>query len=271
MTPRYEYIDIARGLSMLVVINWHTLNIHNCYTEGWAMPLFFVIMGAFYRQEKCLQLLLHKKMYTLLIPYLFFSIPALIISLINNGLRATTLIIVNPYDCLLGNGWFVWCMLWCYIINFGIYKFCKKRKSWVIVSTIIVSLMGYYMNYIHIDGHRLVLPLYLSTAMTAMIFVLIGELTKECLFNAKKSYIYLLLNILVLLLLGMFLHPQPANFCWNSYKESWLLLSINAVWGSFSIIYISRFLPRIIYYNRKIFFTYVANSCICHKSISFRR
>ena len=25
---RYDYIDIARGLAMLVVINWHILDIH---------------------------------------------------------------------------------------------------------------------------------------------------------------------------------------------------------------------------------------------------
>ena len=80
-TMRYDYIDIARGLAMLVVINWHILDIHNPWTDAWVMPIFFLIMGVFYKQEETIKVILKKKINTILVPHFFFSIAAFIIQL----------------------------------------------------------------------------------------------------------------------------------------------------------------------------------------------
>lgn len=44
---RFDNIDIARGLAMLVVIEWHTLGEHGPFTDGWAMPVFSLLWGCF--------------------------------------------------------------------------------------------------------------------------------------------------------------------------------------------------------------------------------
>ena len=49
---RFDNIDIARGFAMLVIIEWHTIGIHTSWTDGWVMPIFFIIMGIFYKQEE---------------------------------------------------------------------------------------------------------------------------------------------------------------------------------------------------------------------------
>ena len=48
---RYDNIDVARGLAMLVIIQWHVVGMHTTWTDGWVMPIFFIIMGVFYKQE----------------------------------------------------------------------------------------------------------------------------------------------------------------------------------------------------------------------------
>ena len=78
---RLDYIDIARGLAMLFVVWWHTMNSHTAWSDGWVMPLFFIIMGVFYRQQESLKVLLVKKVNTLLLPLIVCSVPAVIISL----------------------------------------------------------------------------------------------------------------------------------------------------------------------------------------------
>lgn len=45
---RYDNIDVARGLAMLVIIQWHVVGMHTTWTDGWVMPIFFIIMGVFY-------------------------------------------------------------------------------------------------------------------------------------------------------------------------------------------------------------------------------
>lgn len=42
---RYDNIDVARGLAMLVIIQWHVVGMHTTWTDGWVMPIFFIIMG----------------------------------------------------------------------------------------------------------------------------------------------------------------------------------------------------------------------------------
>lgn len=40
---RYDNIDVARGLAMLVIIQWHVVGMHTTWTDGWVMPIFFIL------------------------------------------------------------------------------------------------------------------------------------------------------------------------------------------------------------------------------------
>lgn len=62
---------------MFVVVFWHIWGIHSSWTDGWVMPVFFFIMGMFYRQDASLKKIVFKKLNTLVVPILFCSLPAL--------------------------------------------------------------------------------------------------------------------------------------------------------------------------------------------------
>lgn len=82
---RYSFIDEAKALAMLVVVSWHVLGIHSSWTDSWTMPIFFLIMGLFYKQDTSFKLMILKKFNTLMIPLVFCSILAFILSLYNHG------------------------------------------------------------------------------------------------------------------------------------------------------------------------------------------
>lgn len=62
---RYDNIDVARGLAMLVIIQWHVVGMHTTWTDGWVMPIFFIIMGVFYKQESSFKVMAIKKLNTI--------------------------------------------------------------------------------------------------------------------------------------------------------------------------------------------------------------
>lgn len=231
---RLDYIDIARGLAMLFVIFWHTINIHSPWSDGWVMPLFFVIMGMFYRQQDSLKKLLVKKTNTLIIPLLICSIPALFFSLCKNGILETFIIISNPYRNINGTSWFLICMFECYILYWVINRFWKKWKTRFIIC-IIVSIVGFYSSKMHVMGHRFVLPFYMSTSLTCLAFIDIGQILVKYLYMLNGGGGKILWKILVIALFIfeiLFLCPKPLEMIWNNYKVGYIQFWIEGVLGS---------------------------------------
>ena len=176
---RYDNIDIARGLAILVVISWHVLGVHSPWTDGWAMSIFFFIMGIFYKQPECFAVMVKKKALTLLVPWLAYSIPAFISLIMTYSGKEVLMKIVNPYGCIHGVSWFLICMFWCYVIYYFVHKYFGKNINYVFVVALLISLLGFYSGKVHIMGHRIVLPMFFSTSMTAVIFVVLGERLKD--------------------------------------------------------------------------------------------
>ena len=245
---RYDYIDIARGLAMLVVINWHILDIHNPWTDAWVMPIFFLIMGVFYKQEETIKVILKKKINTILVPHFFFSIPAFIIQLSTKPLMDVVKRILNPYESINGNSWFLVCMFWCYLIYYFVHQIAKGDTNKVLIYSLIISLIGFYMNEVSIMGHRLVLPFYFSTSMTCMGFIAIGERIRKWILTVPNK-INTLWNILITGILfigwgGVFiLGVYPMEMIWNKYHQPFFEILYVAVTGSLFVISISRLLP----------------------------
>lgn len=124
---RYEYIDEARGLAMIIIISWHTIGIHSSLTDAWTMPIFFFIMGLFYKQENTFFELVKKKSKALLFPLIVFSIPAFILNIIQDGIKDTFITIINPYKCMNGPSWFLVCTFWCYLLYWSINSLFHKK------------------------------------------------------------------------------------------------------------------------------------------------
>lgn len=239
---RFNNIDIARGLAMLVIIEWHTLGFHCSYTDGWAMPIFFFIMGIFYKQPVCLRDVVLKKAKGLLIPLLAFSFTALIIALVSKSLTSVVKQILNPYVNLHGVAWFLLCTFWCYIISYLVHKYIKSELL-VLITFILISVIGYYTGQMHILSHRVVLPFYFSTAMTAIGFLGIGEICKKYILSIQDyKFKYLSASLLAYWGGVIMFSPQETSYIWNTYGNSYISLLYNGVAGSVFIISLSNYL-----------------------------
>ena len=70
---RIEFIDLAKGVCILLVIMMHTdVNVDFPGLQGMRMPLYFILSGLFFKDYGGFLNLLVKKANKILIPFLFF-------------------------------------------------------------------------------------------------------------------------------------------------------------------------------------------------------
>ena len=127
---RFDHIDNAKGLALLLVISWHCFfNIfpHPVFTE-WVLPYFFIVMGLFYKHNLPFKKLIFKKANGLLIPWAILSVPAILLAVI--GVKGFELRkCINPYLCI-GPSWFLICMFWSYLIYWCLNELvCRYVKN----------------------------------------------------------------------------------------------------------------------------------------------
>lgn len=109
----------------------------------------------------------------------FFSVPMFIISIFEKGFMTTLLKVANPYSMIHGVSWFFICTLWCYVINYILHKYIHNSKL-LFLAMIVLSAVSYYITSTYsFHGHKLVLPLFCSTALTAMGYLAIGEFVRK--------------------------------------------------------------------------------------------
>lgn len=121
MTKRLDYVDIARGLAILYIIECHVCDYHVAWIDSWAMPIFFIIMGLFFKPTKTWKEMVVKKARTILLPFFLLSIPSYIQYVIQLGPIGLFYRIADPFNCCHGVGWFLICIFWCYLIYYTIH------------------------------------------------------------------------------------------------------------------------------------------------------
>lgn len=155
---RLDYIDIAKGLGMLTIIWGHIVH------EGWSnqfvysfhIPLFFFLSGMVFNASKYQTVgeLIKKRVKTLLIPYLIFSIITWALWV---GMRVVSHDATNYWYPLLqtfiaqGSAgflrhnlplWFVTCL---FVVEIMYYYINKLPKAGMVLCLITCSVIGNYM------------------------------------------------------------------------------------------------------------------------------
>lgn len=250
---RYGFIDNARAFALFAVIGWHCYFGPNNYLTVWVLPVFFIIMGAFYKHEISLLQLMVKKANGLIVPWALFALPACLLSLFGMECYPVEKI-CNPYACINGPSWFLLCMFWSYLlfwiiceVSAKIFKQCSKIG--VLTITFLITIISYLSGQIHIMGHRVVLPFFISASATCILFVAIGYTLKPLFLDNNKvsvkiiqtTVICLLLNLLSIYLGG----GKSFNPQWNQTEQSLWLVYLNATTATYIVFQICKFLPSL--------------------------
>ncbi len=186
---RIEYIDIAKGIGMLLVVWGHIMigGWTNPFIYAFHIPLFFFISGMMFRRntQGGFKTFLIKRIKTIVLPYLFYSFISWGVWVAYNLLLHNTVesYVMPLVQTFIGQGsggflvhnvplWFVTCL----VVVEVLYYFIDMLPEWInAVVCIALSILGYLMIEVWNDAFEL-LPWSIEVAFAAMIFYASGNM-----------------------------------------------------------------------------------------------
>lgn len=217
-TNRIEFIDLAKGLCILLVLATHIVPEY-FYSDLLGlirMPLYFCISGMFFKDYGGILNFTRKKCDRILIPFIGWY-------LISYSWFYLKSVILNTpldenfsfYDLFIGRKlfnnpiWFLLSLFWCNLIFSAVSRFYKTYKSQLTV-ILLISAVGWVLAYANTVNY-----LYIPTSLTCLPFFWLGyRLRTSSLLSADNTKHHdirlftLFLCIVVLLALAFPRYPS---------------------------------------------------------------
>ena len=192
MKNRLDWVDITKGLGMILVIVGHCVyfgkTMHN-WIFSFHMPMFFILSGLFVKSRP-IKHELKRKARSLLVPYFLFSMLGLGITLLipvwrnKYGLKGLIydIYMSSPDYINISSIWYLVCLFISMILLQYVIKL-KERTQWIII--ILMALIGFVFGSIHetiffLPGKRL--PFNLDVVPVSMLFLFLGYRYKDNIF-----------------------------------------------------------------------------------------
>lgn len=249
---RVQWVDILKGLLILFVILGHSVsNSHiKNYISTFYMPCFFILSGWFMKKKADLGIYTMKRVKSILLPYLFFSIIWILFCFLKNFIIETDFNIIKafvsiflPYSGRTGgnvyNLWFLPCLFFSQII-IAVIIYNKK----------ILRLIGIFVWFLFLVL-GIIVELYCSLLYAisiASIFVFFGFIIQNYVLikidnNANLWYVLslvicLILNI-VCFIVNVYCFNKTLDFSAGSFGILPVYL-IGAISGSLFFILLFR-------------------------------
>jgi len=260
-SARIEWIDLAKGFCIILVVLYHVCNMmYMTYplwvqTTAFRMPLYFILSGLFFKQYEGFIGFLKRKTNKLLIPFLFFMLITSVIPYAFMNHRFSLEVLFSLREVVYNLPiWFLLCLfeinIIFYLIQWAANSLFSRGQTLVVIFTsLALGVLGLYMGVSHIRLH-----LYLDTALSALPFFAFGWWL-----NRKTSFLRIPsrpVDILIIVacaaILGLF--ALPVSWIYNTF-------SIEAVWvvylcgisGTIMILLVSKFikhLPLVSFWGR---------------------
>lgn len=181
-----EWVDMAKGLGMLLVMLGHVESPLSPFIYSFHMPLFFFLSGYLYHEHKypTPMAILHNKSRRLLIPYFFFAIANCFISLLfGHKVHGNTVTIFlkhlagpfiaihgTDWTALIGPYWFISCLLLTELFYCVIVMVIRRVDLRLAVSALLAA-----GGFIYAEHVGQVLPWSIETVPVAILFFCAGH------------------------------------------------------------------------------------------------
>lgn len=245
---RIYYLDILRGILILLVLVHHSTVPIGKYILRFHMPALFILSGYtefILGRKKPFPAYVKAKFCRLVIPYFLFESLSLIIFVLREFVKgrldfsfvdaAIDIItcLTNSYQGLYGRLWFLPAMFLCAVFSYVIrYFICKEKTPWIGVCCLGMFALAYIVSkYIPFR-----LPFTLDTSLLGTAFFLLGYLSGKIIkqfFERKHLWLDLLLLLFSCLL--FFLcnkYARPNCFMYSNTYNHFPIMMISASSGT---------------------------------------
>lgn len=268
MKQRIEFIDLAKGICILLVVFLHIACIFEKHIVGelfvlCRMPLYFTLSGIFFKTYENFKGFVLRKVNKLLIPFIsFYFFFAVLMHNFYNCIKTHSLSFdwSTLYAFITESGywdqplWFLCCL---FIMNIFFYSFflianlSKKHKDlWIVLLTLMGGGLGMFLGKLSIN-----LPLYIDTALTALPFFSFGYVLRiyTTILTPNKYDKFIWLFIIVLFAICMLCPRHGIMFFTNEYEAPIITTYIGGWCGTLAILLLAKaikYLPAISFFGR---------------------
>lgn len=260
--PRIQFIDLAKGICILLVCIEHS-QLRGIMPDMFCMlrmPLYFVLSGLFFKDYGGLLHLTERKINKIIIPAVFFySISFPLYKLCEHfgfmedkGASYISIFFNDIKYCL--PVWFLFSLFFCNIFFCIIYRLSKGKTLPIFIGCLVCSCLGYILY-----SQQTRLFLYMDTSLSMMPFFFFGWWLRKIniLLPNSKDKILFFISIGVILSLGLaesHLGNYRIDFIYNDLPGKGIFLSF-AFGGTLvlSTLFILKrivWLPFISYFGR---------------------
>lgn len=253
MNNRIEYIDLAKGICIIMVICVHCgMCLSFPGLDSMRMPLYFILSGLFFKTYGGLKNFIIKKTNKILIPFIFFYLLGYVAFYIIKAVRPEMieLTVANGIlDVFVGrqyfNGpiWFLLVLFWTNILFCIIHLYIKPEWGRAIAVTILTAI-GFVLAKFKIG-----LPFIGDVSLTVMPFFYFGYLLKksEILYPNKYDKFLPLYAILLYGVAFMIDYFFDLRFYvhYNIIEGNFLLILILSICCALSVILLCKWIKRI--------------------------
>lgn len=244
MVKRLEYVDIAKGIGIVLVVCSHSDALDLMWLMmGMFVPVFYFCSGYTYSKRGSLRECMKKRFRKLFVPYLFFNI-LMFGAFMHFSMREVVGLFYSRY-CLypldvspnikfLTSGnypmWFLTSMIVSYLF-FYLILYCDKIKNWL--------LFGYAIITIVLTKCPLLLPWSVDTAFLTALFMYFGMVArnKNCI-TAKPWQV----GLIALSYIGLQIIGGDINLSVRMYGTSVIIYFVLGCFGSFCVLWGSKYL-----------------------------
>lgn len=245
---RIEYIDIAKGIGIILVIMCHSgyINGMAIYVNSFFMPLFFYTAGLVYRDKELeLKKYLMTKFKTLMVPYYVWNVLLILGSKVIGrriGIDAILGILYGRFQFSKSSSqlllhynnshmWFLPCMFLTLTIYWIIRKFVSCRMKPIVIG--LLCGLGMVIGRIS----PIYIPLSLDIVLVMLPFLYLGH--KNLLNNPfiLKHEIAVVVILCILFCLGPV--NGDVNVSMSYYGKSGVLFMLVALSGTYLLIFLS--------------------------------
>lgn len=252
---RIEWIDLAKGIGMILVMLGHAKMPSYLvkFIYSFHMPLFFFLSGCVFSDKDITTgKFIIKKFKTLIIPYVFFSIVYIVLEIgmeyFNKSLNLS--FVLNEFKLYFINTrehaiWFLPCLFFVEVFFFLICKVSRKNYIFICCATVVLLTFGIvYKKFIGTN-----LPYNLNLVLIAFPFFALGYLLKKIKFYQERlAFNFLSLVIIIVLLIFniitdyfniRYFEPHYVGIWQNEYCN-FILFYLSAFFGIFATIMFSK-------------------------------
>lgn len=262
MKQRIEFIDLAKGICILLVVQIHvygdtSYDIFKDMTV-FRMPLYYYLSGIFFKTYDSITFFMKKKTNRLLFPFLFFFLCSTIPFhyYFNFHLQHRSIDFLELFFSDYGrlyhryNG-AIWFLVSLFITNmyfYIIHSIFKTHITPILVASFFCGIIGYF-----IDSMDLYMPLWLDTSMTALPFFAMGYATRQKTFFlanhfCRIHYLYILLSLvslIIVIVVNRVTKTQAIEYDLNVYNMNIICLYVGGISGTLLVLLLSKKLNHV--------------------------